>query len=317
MKKTKEAPVVVGSGGRTEAGSGVTGMLMRCPKMYQYAEVRGIHIPQVQTPPHFAIGLLFAAMRRQWFSQKFDSSEAAWLEIKRACQREKEAQKLPIDGKDELYATALMSAYVEHWLKLPRPRPVAAEYKLGPIPIKKGGGKALYRTARLDDLSYYPEAGGALCIGEAKTTGGDIGSLVREYELHIQPLQYYALYQLSKRGEARFGPIKGVVLDVVQKMYDGKKPKFARVFVEVRPEVIASFQDSAAYYAEMASRIEWDTPVMRSYQCTYMAGRAKVDCTYKDLCRFGPSAIGKYVMKDGRSLREFKPEPGKSVAPWL
>lgn len=311
----KEPKVIVGSGGRTEAGSGNTAMLMRCPKLYQYAEVRGLRLPQVQVPSHFTVGLLFAAMRREWFKQKFDASEETWKLMKMAAKKEAAGNKLPMNPKDMLYAINLMGQYVEHWLKRPRPRPVAAEYKLGPCPIK-AGDEHTKRTARLDDLSYYPEAGGALCVGEAKTTSGDIGSVIREYELHVQPMQYVALYMASKRGEQRFGPIAGVVLDVTRKDYEGKKSDFARVFIEVRKDAVAQFVESAAYFTRIAERIQWDTPVMRTYQCTYMAGRAKVDCMYKPICRFGKSSAGSFVLQDGSSLRSYEPKPGAEKMPW-
>ncbi len=167
---------------------------------------------------------------------------------------------------------------------------------------------------------HLPEAkaafGNALTRDFPNLTVIDIGSVVREYELHVQPMQYLALYMASKRGEKRFGPVGGVVLDVTQKNYEGKKPKFARVFIEIRKAAVEAFVDSAAFYSAMASRIEWDTPVMRTYQCTYMAGRAKVDCTYKDLCRYGKAGASKFVLRDGTPLRSHKPEPGKGSMPW-
>jgi hypothetical protein len=314
--KKPEPDVIVGEGGRTDAGSGMTSLIMRCPKAYQYDAVRKIRVPQTQMPPHFAVGILFAAMRREWFGRRFDTSEATWQHLKAKCQAEAELQHLPLSPKDEAFALALMAKYIEHWSARPRPRPIAAEYQIGPAPLVPGDPPHLYRTAKLDDLSYYPEAGGALCIGEAKTTSADVGSVVREYELHVQPLLYTALYMAAPEGQARWGKVAGVVLDVTCKPMEGKKPSFHRVAIEIRPEAVQQFVESARYYVELASRITWDTNAMRTYRCTEMHGRMRVDCKFKDLCRFGSAAAGKYVLEDGRALRRYKPVPGAEKMPW-
>ena len=312
-----QTPVLVGGGGATPAGWHSIGVMHRCPKAFQLEHVRGIRVPQSRMPAPFAIGILFAAARRTWFGERFDSSEATWKLIRRAMKREAEEQRLPIEKKDSVFTEVLMSKYIEHWLKFPRPRPLAAEYLLGPAPLVKDDPFNLFRTARLDDLSYYPEAGGALCIGEAKTTSGDVGAVVREYELHGQPLLYSALYKTCPNGEAKFGAVNGVVLDVTTKPYEGKKPAFSRVFVEIRPSAIEWFVANLRGYLRAANKIDWDAEVPRNVQgCTYMAGRARVDCTYKELCRFGVAAAGRYVLRDGSGLKKYKPQPGAERLPW-
>ena len=55
--------VLLGEGGPTSQGSHNTGLLMRCPKLYQFWTIRKIRTPGVQTPSHFARGILFTAMR--------------------------------------------------------------------------------------------------------------------------------------------------------------------------------------------------------------------------------------------------------------
>ncbi|MBU6430536.1 MAG: PD-(D/E)XK nuclease family protein, partial [Cyanobacteria bacterium REEB65] len=285
-------------------------------KRYQYQEVRKILTPATQTPPHFAIGLIFAAMRREWFGLKFESDAKAWEHLKRAAQEEAELQRLPINHKDEAFALAFFGQYIDFWLKRPRPKPLATELKLGPVTLRDEDPKEHTRTAKLDDLSYYPEAGGALCIGEAKTTSGDPSGVIRQYEFHVQPLLYNCLYKRSKRGERKFGKVAGVVLDIACKPYENKKPTFARAFVEIRPEVLTSFAESTAYYVSVAKQIGWDTPVMRAYHCTEMQGRARVDCPYKSMCRFGKAGAGHYVMQDGTSLLKYKPVPGAMCMPW-
>lgn len=307
--------VLVGSGGRTEAGSGDTSLIMKCPKAYQY-QTRGITIPASITLPHFSVGLVFAAMRKRWFALKFDSSEATWQKLIAEARRETLKQKLPVRPEDEAFAIAFFAQYMEYWLKFPRPKPVAVELKLGPVALIPGDPRELWRTARLDDLSYYPEAGGALCLGEAKTTSQTPNVVKQEYELHVQPLLYTALYMRSKHGEAKHGPALGLVLDVAQKPYERKKASFSRIFIEIRKEAVLNFVESARYYVEIAKRIKWDTPVMRTYRCTEMHGRARVDCIYKDLCRFGAAGASKYVMLDGTPLRKYDHTSQGRTKPW-
>jgi len=309
--------VLVGEGGRTDAGSGRTSLLMKCPKAYQYDAIRGLRVPQAQMPSHFAVGILFAAMRREWFGRKFDTSEKTWRFLKKKCQQEAELQHVPIRPEDERQALALMGLYIDHWGKRPKPRPVAAEYLLGPCPLVPGMKDEVFkRTARLDDLSYYPEAGGALCIGEAKTTSGDVGAVIREYELHVQPMLYTALYNVAPQGRAMFGPVAGVVLDVVCKPSEGRKPSFHRVAIEIREKALKEFVESTQYHLELARRMGWDSNVPRSYRCTEMHGRMRVDCTFKELCRFGSAVAGKFVLADGRALRKYEPRPGAEKMPW-
>lgn len=314
--KKPEPEVIVGEGGRTDAGSGMTSLIMKCQKAYQFDAVRGIRVPQTQMPPHFAVGILFAAMRREWFGRKFDTSEKTWMYLKRKCQAEAELQHLPIDPHNETQALALMGKYIEHWSSRPRPRPIAAEYQLGPCALVPGDAFNLHRTAKLDDLSFYPEGGGALYIGEAKTTSSDPGSVIREYEHHVQPLLYTALYMAAPEGMKKYGKVAGVMLDIVCKAVDGKKPSFHRVPIEIRPEAVKAFVESTRFYLRLANKIDWDTDVPRSYRCTEMHGRMRVDCTFKDLCRFGGTSAGKYVLHDGRALRKHKPQPGMEKMPW-
>ena len=180
-----------------------------------------------------------------------------------------------------------------------------------------GPWPAFDRTGSFDDLSYYPEAAGALCAGECKTTSGDIATAVREYEFHIQTLQYQALYLLDPKAQARWGPLKGHVFDVTKKPEGkGKKPDFARVFVEVREPAIRTFIKSTAALVAQSKTVGWDSSPVRSYQCTFQAGRARVDCTYKLICQFGKSAAGRFILRDGSSLNSYKPKPGAEKMPW-
>ena len=316
--KADKSKVEVGKGGVTEAGWHSIADFMRCPKAYQLGVIRGIHVPVAQVPAHFARGLFFHAMRARWFGLEFASDKKAWTKIRDAAAEEAEKNKYPMAISDERYALQLMSLYMEHWLKRPLPKPVAAEYKIGPAPLAQGDSFNMFRTAGLDDVSHYPEAGGALCIGESKTTSADIGAVVKEYELHGQPMLQQALFRMCENGEKKFGPVKGTVLDVVVKPDEKMKgAKFARIFVEIRPEALDWYVQSMRLWISSMNKVDWDAETPRNpHGCTYMAGRMRVDCAFKDLCRFGRSAAARYVMRDGGSLTKWRPSLGKTRFPW-
>lgn len=312
--KRRKDEVIIGKGGVTEAGWHEAEPLLRCPKAYQFGVVRGIHTPVVQMPSHFAKGLDFAAGRAVWFASGFDTSQKTWLKIQDAVRLEGEKARVPIAARHEAEALIILQEYINHWSKRPQPRVRAVEYKLGPVPLSKDDPPDLTRTCRLDDVSSYPESGNTLAIGEAKTCSDDIASVVRQYELHGQPYTYRTLWYRSARGARRLGPISGMVLDVIKKP---PKMQFARVFVELTDYAATWFPRAMRHYLEERRAINWDSDVDRNITaCTYMAGRARVDCEFKDLCRFGKSASAKYVLRGGDSLRAYQPKKGAERMPW-
>ena len=316
-KKQREPKVLLGEGGPTEAGFHSIQDIFRCAKAYQYGKVRGIRKPLAATPDHFALGILFHAMRARWFSLCFDEGAKAWGKVQDAAREEVDNSKLPMSPDSVARAVSLMAAYIDHWRLRPKPSPVAAEYLLGPAPLEKGDPFFMFRTARLDDVSHYPEAGGKLCIGESKTASTSIGAVAQEYELHGQPLLQLVLWKMCPNGEARFGPVAGIMLDAAIKAYDGKDPKFGRVFVPVRDETLQWYVQSLKGYLRAAAAIEWDTEAPRNPMgCTYMAGRARIDCDFKPLCMHGKNSSGQYVLADGSSLRAHQPHSGKEKMPW-
>lgn len=306
--------VIVGDSGPTDDGSTKTQTMLRCPKKYQFKYERGIAIPRSANPVYFSIGSIYGAGVAAVFSIGFAVGAKAWLFVKQKIQEEAERSRLPIRPQDEAYGLALVEQYLEHWKVRPNPKMIATEYKVGPIPGFK-------RTGKLDGLGHYPTGDGAtrhqFCIAEVKTTSGDIGSAVREYEFHPQTLQYQALYLMDPRGAAKYGPVDGHMFEICQKPEGkGKKPKFARAFVEVRPASLHTFVASTKAYIKMQDLIHWDSNPTRTYQCTYQAGRARVDCEYKPLCRYGKSGASNFVLADGTRLRDHKPVEGKEKMPW-
>lgn len=327
MRETPEAPrrsqaptqsaPIEGEGGVTEAGWHSIESAFRCLKEYQFASVRGLHTPLAQTPDHFAVGSLFHAGRARWFARSFDTSPKTLASIKEAISHEGERLQLPVSLNAERRVLDIMSQYIAHWSKRQLPRPLATEYKLGPAPVSPGDPFPLWRTARPDDISVYPEAPDFLCIGEGKTTSTDISTTINQYTLHGQPLMMAALYKLAPQGEAKFGPIKGIMLDIVKKPYGKDKAKFARQFVPISQTSLAWFVRDLRQMIRFVARIDWDTEVPRNISsCTRMVGRGRMPCQYRDLCMHGRAAAIKFVLKDGRGLGTFVPTAERKKMPW-
>lgn len=315
-ERKKQPDVILGKGGVSAAGWHKIESFLRCPKAYQYSQVRGIRTPATQTPDHFAIGIIHHAMRARWFSLRFADDAKTWTQLKLAAQEAAEEQELPVSADAIRKTESMFRLYMNHWLMRPRPDPLAAEYLVGPSPIFEGDPETA-RTARLDDVSRYPEAGGKLCLGESKTTSTSIGDTVNQYTLHGQPLLQALLWKHSPQGEAMHGPIAGIMLDIFKKPYEKQKPDFGRVFVPLNERVLDWYARSMAGYLRAAGKVDWDTEVPRNVQgCTYMAGRMRVTCEFRDLCLHGRSATGSYVLRDGSSLLAHKPEAGKEKMPW-
>lgn len=306
------------SAGRTPAGWHQIESFIRCPKEYQFAEVRGIRIPSQTTPDHFAIGTLLHVAKAAWFELGFKADEAAMAHITKLVANAATLNKLPVTLQAEQRAMAYFLEYVEHWAPRPKPKVIAAEYTLGPAPLLQGDPKELWRTARVDDVSRYEEAGGGLCIGETKSTGDSIAACAQQYTLHGQPMLQALLWDSAPQGAAKHGPITGVMLDVIQKGYSGQRSKFGRVLVPITQHALQWFARSLQGYVKASRRVEWDTEVPRNITaCTRMVGRGRVACPYRDLCMYGRSAAMKYVLANGTNLGVWKPSYPNQVQPWL
>lgn len=308
---------MLGESGPSQAGWHQVETFLRCPKEYQFAHTRGISTPVAQEPDYFVVGRLVHAMRARWFSLRFRVDDEALQLIDKACDEEIENGKLPASLKAIQQAKVYFLEYRTHWAKRPKPSPVAAEYLLGPAPLAPDDPFFLFRTARLDDVSRYPEAGDALCIGESKTTSTSVNDCVNQYTLHGQPLLQAHLWKMAPQGEKTFGPIKGVMLDVIVKGY-GKPSQFARVFIPVTDHALEWFIKNMRAQLRAAASVDWNSDVPRNIgMCTRLVGRARVACPYRDLCSHGRSASIKYVLRDGSSLLTWKQDNEHKVAPWI
>lgn len=309
--------VLLGKGGASAAGWHKIEKILLCETEYKLAVVRGIRRPQEYNPDHFSVGSIFHAGRARWFSLKFSTSASSWQKIRDACDQEAQEMQLPVTFKASKQALVYLTEYIEHYRMLPKPRPIAAEYLLGPCKLRPSDPLYMFRTARLDDVSYYDEAAGQLCIGESKTTGSSIGDTVLQYQLHGQPILQYMLWKAAEQGEKTWGPVAGTILDITQKGYGGKKCKFSRVFIPFEQRVLDWFHKTMTHYLKRASEITWNSDTIHNIAaCTRMGGRGRVACDFQSLCVGGRSATINYVQADGSSLTRFKPTDERWVRPW-
>lgn len=291
-----------------------------CPKEYQFRHVRRIHTPQVVTPEYFTVGAMFHAGRARWFAERFKLNESVWASIYEAVQEVALENKLPVKKEAEQKAMKLLTAYTAHYRTQPLPDPIAAEYKLGPTPLLPGDPFPLWRTARLDDVSRYPEAGGRLCIGESKTTSNPSpNDTIEQYTLHGQTMLQALLWKNDPNGEKKYGPIEGILLDVTCKTYrEGETPKFGRAFIPITDHQLGWFAKTLGGYLRASAGIDRNSDAPRNVSsCTRLTGRARVACEFRDLCRFGSSAAARFVIENGLSLKEWAKQHPSEVAPWL
>lgn len=290
--------VIEGQSGATEAGYSRIQDFLRCPKAYQFKALRQLHRPVSVTLDHFAVGTLVHAGVAKWFVVGMPDpvkKPKTFAKVLAAMEKEAEEQKEPVSSKAIQDASRYVLEYCEHWKMRPKPKVLATEYKLGPAPLFPGDPESSWRTARLDDVSRYDEAGGALCIGERKTTSASIADTIRQYQLHGQIIMQTLLWDASPQGKAVHGPIAGVVLDVIQKGYNSAS-KFGRIFIPVNEHQKKWFSESMSTILKQASALTADGECeRRTTGCTYMAGRGRVDCDFKELCMTGRSALGLYV----------------------
>lgn len=321
--KTFSAPtVLVGTGGPTEKGYHQFERWLRCAKEDQLSRVRRIVRPAEQTSDALAIGSFFHAGRAMWFRLGQKTDGKTWQKITEHIAKEADNLKRPNTGKALATATGYVKEYCNFWALRPSSRPTikAIEYKLGPglfAPTESEDVNEM-RTARLDDLGLYQEAGGKLVIGECKTTSGSINDVVSEYTLHGQIMLQQLLYKHTPQGQAKFGPISGTVLDICVKGYGGKRCQFAREFIPLRPVALQWFQRDLLVFLSRFSKTTWNTQTeRRTTSCTRRYGRMLKACDYRELCMHGRSATGGYRFEDGRSLLTWKPEEGMQVHPWV
>lgn len=310
-----DIPTMWNEGGASGAGYSELEPYLRCPKEYQLAKVRGISHPTSVIPDYFAVGAFVHAGRARWFAAAQGLGSEVWEQIRADITATREGFPLPCNEGAERDALRFIQEYVDHWSVREKPKIVAVEHLLGPSDLLDGADSA--RTARLDDFGFYAEAGGSLAIGECKTTNGSISDVANQYTLHGQPTLQRLLWDAAPQGAATYGQVVGMVLDVIKKGYGGRRCEFSRIFVphDDRVQLWAKSELARATIAKNA--VEWDSEVSRNMTaCTRLIGKARVACTFRDLCMHGKTGAAGFVFRDGKRITEWTPDVGQTLPPW-
>jgi len=310
-------PVELGEGGPSAAGWHSAEAGIWCPKEAQFKHIRGVHTPVLQTPDYFLVGGILHAGRAMWFAKRFSTSQEDIAEVFKAAEKEGEQREASEEAKRN--AKRYLSEYIEHWSPRPKPRPVAAEYLVGPAPLQAGDQFPLWRTARLDDVSYYPEALGGLALGELKTTSAGIADCINQYTLHGQVLLQQLLWRTSEQGLKKHGIAVGTVLDIVKKGYGREKSQFARHFIEITDNALAWYVKNLREYLRFYANMTWDSDVPRNIMActrTRNGGKSSSTCEYRELCMHGRNASAKYVLRDGSPMSSWHPSDTEKTGPW-
>jgi len=301
--------------------------MFRCEQEFVFKFVRHIEkAGKKETPRAKAIGLLFHAGRARWFSNNFSDN---WQSIYNAVTREAARQPLPIPIGAEQEACNILTQYIAHYSKLPKPKVLAAELEVGPIVTVEGSTEV--HTNRLDDLSMYPDFANAEAIGEAKTTSSKPSAVYAHYNAnHGQLLkQMLVVTKAIEAGTLKVikAPI-GIVLDVVQKGYSGAKCSFERFLITIEPYQLEWFARDLERVRQRRRELEeveselrkapgnlragppfWELPALVAEKMAKRNPTAcrrlvsgdggqfiAVDCDFINLCKFGRSSATEFVV---------------------
>ena len=316
LKKIK--PAVKGA---SKAGYHSISAMFRCPKEYQLSAIRQISVPRTLLPDPLAIGSLFHEGRAHWFQSGFPTGAKYWQPLISYINASADTSNPPIRQEAVNRTLSYLEQYCTYWAMRTKPNVVHTEYEVGPAPLAEGDPLYQYRTARLDDVSEYPEANYKLCIGECKTTSVSVEDVVNEYTLHGQPMLQYLLWQMSANGHKKHvkkhGPVNYVLLDVIVKGYGKERCQFGRHAIPFTDFSLDWYKQSMTWALEVANQMKYDTLEVPRIptSCTRLVGRARIACPFRDLCRFGKGAANRYVDAEGHGLSNPKYNE-YNVKPW-
>jgi hypothetical protein len=288
-----------------------------CEQSWVFRELRKVRKLVKKGGSHFAVGTLFHAGRAAWFKGGFKPFSEV-IVFKMAEDEEKETYS----AQEKEGAHALLQDYMEHWAKFSKPRVLAVEHTFRADLFKATGKLGLFgrRTARLDDLSVYPEAGNRLAIGEAKTTSEPISKVITEYgPTHGQILMQAAVVK-GDPAARKYGPLSGVVLDVVRKKYNKSGggivgAECARHFTPHYTHALSWFSENLRLLASRLSVIDAKGVGLRNHTACQRPRRGEFgtnfyECEYATLCAHGKTGASEYIYGEKASSLTTAP-------PWM
>lgn len=280
-----------------------------CPKEYQFVRVRGIRqrAPFVSEP--LSVGLLLHVARAQWLSdgRKEDLWRTAMLEY---------AKQYPLEEGKPLHPAALkmavqcFEAYESYWSVRPTTKVLAVEHEIKPRALVPDAPQWAWRGARLDSIELHR---GKAWLGELKSTSSGAGRVHDIYLLNGQTMLQAALY--GPEEEKRFGPLGGILLDVIVKP-SGRKPAKAGpripLLIEDMQHALTWFRKDFTTWVMQASMIQWNDHVERRPVCM----RSHGPCEFRSMCLKGRKGSNMFVFADGSPVSAWQPSEGKEVPPW-
>lgn len=283
-----------------------------CPKEYQYARIRKVRefSPFLSAP--LSIGLLLHAARAQWL---YDNRKGdLWRERMVAYAKDVEENEKGLHPASMPIAVQTFEAYEAFWRVRPPTQVLAVEHELKPRALtpeqQKPGMQWSWRGARLDSIEKHQ---GKVWIGEFKSTSDAPQRVTDIYTLNGQTLLQAALW--GKEETEKFGPLAGILLDVLKKPRGKSKPKaYPRVQMPLSQmeHALKWFRKDFAMWVMQSSMIEWNTGVERRPVCMRSYG----PCEYRTLCLRGRAGSNRFILEDGTKLAQWQPSPGKEVPPW-
>lgn len=295
--------------GATARGWHAIESFTRCPKEYQLSKVRRIKPTTSAVPAPLSIGLLLHAARAQWFNDNYTGD--LWQEAIACYEAEFTAaeQGVMFPGSADV-ALRTFKEYVKYWGVRPKTKPLAVEFEVKPKALTPGAPEWAWRGARYDSVELHQ---GKAWIGEMKSTSQGVGRVHDMYLLHGQVLLQMALW--GEEETRLFGPLGGVLLDVVQKHTDSRPAKaFPRVALPISRATAALnwFRRDFTTWVMQTHLIDWNAGVERRPVCQRPYGA----CDFKDLCLSGRDGAVQFQFTDGTPLLKWKAAPGQTVPPW-
>lgn len=299
-----------GGGGVTEWGYHELEPFLKCPKRYQFERVRGIAKPLSAEPEYFTTGSMVHAGRAKWLASGSKTDSATIAAVMQAIEDVLAKLTRPASPDALPNAKKWVSEYIDHWSLRPAPKCVATELKL----------EATFHgqpfTARLDDVGFYDEEGGALCLGECKTTSASIKACHNQYMIHPQPMLQRALFAACAEGEGTIGKVDRTILDIIQKGYGKEKSKFARVTLRFSQQMIDSCVKYLAKERARARSLRWESTsdaAERNFtSCNEKTDNGTFACPYRSLCLSGRDASLEYV-SEGKFLTSHAAREGVNI----
>lgn len=288
--------------------------MFHCGKKFELEHYWKVRRPITMTPDALGVGGLFHQGRAHWFHHGFPTGADYWETMKAFVEEAALLYALPV--KDDTIHRTLnyLDQYATYWSARVKPRVKHVEYPLKASILPPEFDD---RTARIDDVSEYPDSNWKLAIGECKTASTDVNRVISEYTLHGQPVKQVILWEAAENGERQYGPVEYVLLDIIIKGYGKEKCQFARSAVRVYDHTKNWFLPMLAHKVTEAQRIMDGNPGERNItSCTRAIGKMLVPCTFRDLCQRGKSATPAYVDATGTALSSPKYTKMDGRKPW-